>query len=130
MLSSIPTAPTSVLVLFPTRDVTLTSLFRAADLSQCSQPMALKRTHRAGDLRMDTGGLLRNGAGHLVMGDGGPVAIPPNSSLLIGSDGTVSVQPLGQGPEVMALVDRIKLVDPDASRLAKGEDGPAVPAGR
>lgn len=78
---------------------------------------------RAGDLRVEAGGLLSTGAGHLVIGDGGPVAIPPNASLLIGGDGTISVQPLGQGPETLAIVDRIKLVNPDAGQLQKGEDG-------
>ncbi len=78
---------------------------------------------RAGDLRVEAGGLLMTGAGHLVMGDGGPVAIPPNSSLLIGGDGTISIQPLGQGPETLAIVDRIKLVKPGLGNLQKGEDG-------
>jgi len=78
---------------------------------------------RAGDLRVEAGGLLSTGAGHLVMGDGGPVAIPPNNSLLIGVDGTISVQPLGQGPETLAIVDRIKLVNPDVSLMQKGPDG-------
>ncbi|MGB5626028.1 MAG: flagellar basal-body rod protein FlgF [Woeseiaceae bacterium] len=78
---------------------------------------------RAGDLRVEAGGLLSTGAGHLVMGNGGPVAIPPNSSLLIGGDGSISVQPLGQGPETLAIVDRIKLVNPDVSMLEKGSDG-------
>ena len=78
---------------------------------------------RAGDLRVNAGGLLSTGAGHLVIGDGGPVAVPPNNSLLIGADGTVSVQPLGQGPEILAIVDRIKLVNPDVANLAKGSDG-------
>ena len=78
---------------------------------------------RAGDLRIDAGGLLATGSGHLVLGDGGPVAIPPHSSLYIGADGTVSIQPLGQGPETLAIVDRIKVVNPDASLLQKGSDG-------
>ncbi len=78
---------------------------------------------RAGDLRVEAGGLLSTGAGHLVLGDGGPVAIPPNGSLLIGRDGTISVQPLGQGPETLAIVDRIKLVNPDLAALQKGSDG-------
>jgi flagellar basal-body rod protein FlgF len=78
---------------------------------------------RAGDLRIDAGGLLTNGAGHLVIGEGGPVAVPPHSSILIGTDGTISVQPIGQGPETLAIVDRIKLVDPDPRQLAKGADG-------
>lgn len=78
---------------------------------------------RAGDLRIESGGLLSTGAGHLVMGDGGPVAVPPNASLTIGADGTISVQPLGQGPETISIVDRIKLVNPDTRQLAKGSDG-------
>ncbi len=78
---------------------------------------------RAGDLRVNAGGILSNGAGHPVLGDGGPVAVPPNVSLTLGSDGTVSVQPLGQGPEALAVVDRIRLVNPDLSRLSKGADG-------
>jgi len=78
---------------------------------------------RAGDLRVEAGGLLSTGAGHLVLGDGGPVAIPPNSSLLIGRDGTISIQPIGQGPETLAIVDRIKLVNPDVALLQKGADG-------
>lgn len=78
---------------------------------------------RAGDLRVNSGGLLSNGAGHLVIGDGGPVAVPPNLSLTIGKDGTVTVQPLGQGPEALVVVDRIKLADPDVARLQKGSDG-------
>jgi len=78
---------------------------------------------RAGDLRISPGGLLETGAGHLVIGNGGPVAIPPATSITIGTDGTISIQPLGQGPETLAILDRIKLVDPDSAVLAKGEDG-------
>jgi len=79
---------------------------------------------RAGDLRIEAGGLLSTGAGHLVLGEGGgPVAIPPNASLLIGGDGTISIQPLGQGPETISQVDRIKLVNPDIALLQKGSDG-------
>lgn len=78
---------------------------------------------RSGDLRIGAGGLLTTGAGHLVMGEAGPVSIPPHASLSLGADGTVSVQPLGQGAEVMAVVDRIRLVSPDRSLLAKGSDG-------
>ena len=78
---------------------------------------------RAGDLRVNPGGLLATGAGHLVIGDGGPVALPPNVSLLIGGDGTISVQPLGSGPETLTIADRIKLVNPDPTLMRKGEDG-------
>jgi flagellar basal-body rod protein FlgF len=42
---------------------------------------------------------------------------------MIGEDGTVSIVPLGQGPESIATVDRIRLVDAAPAQLAKGEDG-------
>ncbi len=78
---------------------------------------------RAGDLRIDANGLLTNGVGQQVLGDGGPITVPPHSSVLIGGDGTVSIVPLGQGPETTALVGRIKLVNPPAESLTRGEDG-------
>jgi flagellar basal-body rod protein FlgF len=78
---------------------------------------------RRGDLQEQLGGLLATGAGHLVLGDGGPVALPPRASMLIGEDGTITIQALDQGPEAQSIVDRIRLVNPDISRLQKGSDG-------
>ncbi|MFL6578229.1 MAG: flagellar basal body rod protein FlgF [Povalibacter sp.] len=78
---------------------------------------------RAGDLRVDPSGLLMNGAGHVVLGDSGPVSVPPNSSMMIAGDGTVSIVPIGQGPETTAMVGRIKLVNPPAETMVRGEDG-------
>ncbi len=78
---------------------------------------------RAGDLRVDTTGTLRNGAGDLVLGDGGPITVPQSSSVLVGADGTVSIVPLGQGPETTAVVGRIKLVNPAVETLERGADG-------
>lgn len=78
---------------------------------------------RRGDLNIDANGLLRTGAGNPVLGDGGPIAVPPSSSVTVGDDGTISVVPLGQGPEAPAQVDRIRLVDPDPAGLQRGTDG-------
>ncbi len=78
---------------------------------------------RAGDLRVDPSGLLMTGRGDLVLGNAGPVSIPPNAGLTMGTDGSITVQPLGQGPEALSLIDRLKLVNPDVKQLAKGEDG-------
>jgi len=78
---------------------------------------------RAGDLRVEPTGMLTTGAGHPVLGDGGPVTVPPNSSLIVGSDGNISIVPLGQGPETTAIVGRIKLVNPPEQTLVRGEDG-------
>ncbi len=78
---------------------------------------------RAGDLRVDANGQLRNGSGLAVLGDAGPLAVPPNSSLVVGTDGTISIVPLGQGPETVATIGRIKLVNPPAETLERGTDG-------
>jgi flagellar basal-body rod protein FlgF len=78
---------------------------------------------RAGDLRVDTNGQLRTGTGLAVLGEAGPVSVPPHASLLIASDGTVSIVPLGQGPETKAEVGRIKLVNPATQDVEKGSDG-------
>jgi flagellar basal-body rod protein FlgF len=43
--------------------------------------------------------------------------------VLIGSDGGVSIVPLGQGPETRAIVGRIKLVKPEAAQLERAADG-------
>ncbi len=78
---------------------------------------------RAGDLRIDPSGILMTGTGRQVLGDSGPLSVPPNSSVQIARDGSVSVVPLGQGPETSATVGRIKLVNPPAAGLTRGSDG-------
>lgn len=78
---------------------------------------------RRGDLHVNTAGLLENGAGQLVLGNAGPIAIPPADKIEIGTDGTVSVVPLGQSANTLAVIDRIRLVKPDNADMVKGEDG-------
>jgi flagellar basal-body rod protein FlgF len=74
---------------------------------------------RAGHLEVTNEGLLVTAAGLPVNGDGGPITIPPNSTVQIGGDGTVSA--LAQGGRPTA-VGRIKLVTPEA-KLQRGDDG-------
>lgn len=78
---------------------------------------------RGGTFNVNAVGLLETQRGELVLGDNGPVAVPPNVSLTIGSDGTISVVPQGQGPETLAQIGRMKLVNPDAKLLEKRPDG-------
>ena len=78
---------------------------------------------RAGDLKIDNLGRLTNGAGQTIIGDGGPISIPANAKLEVGSDGTISIQPIGQAVNSLAILDRIKLVNPDNKQLEKGSDG-------
>ncbi len=79
---------------------------------------------RAGDLRVTPEGFLQNGAGLKVLGQDGPITIPPAEKLNIGRDGTVSIIPLGSGnATTLVTVGLIKLVKPDAGNLEKSADG-------
>lgn len=78
---------------------------------------------RAGDFRVDTNGFLSTGTGLLVLGEGGPISIPPYQKLDIGSDGSISIIALGQTSESVTVVDRIKMVKPELSQIVKGNDG-------
>ncbi|MGD9843169.1 MAG: flagellar basal-body rod protein FlgF [Steroidobacteraceae bacterium] len=78
---------------------------------------------RAGDLHVDSGGLLVTASGLPVMGDGGPITVPAYSAINVGRDGTVSIVPAGQQASTMAAVGRIKLVNPPDAELQRGDDG-------
>ncbi|WP_028694557.1 flagellar basal-body rod protein FlgF [Pseudomonas cremoricolorata] len=78
---------------------------------------------RTGSLNIDALGVLRAGNGMPVLGNGGPIAVPPEQKVEVGDDGTISIRAMGEDPRVMAQVDRIKLVNPDTKGLVKGLDG-------
>ena len=78
---------------------------------------------RRGDLEVDPSGRLVNGEGLPVMGNNGPIALPPFERIEVGSDGTLSIRPLGGDSNEIAVVDRIKLVKASNDQLHKGEDG-------
>ncbi len=78
---------------------------------------------RAGNLHVDSAGLLVTASGLPVMGDGGPITVPAYSAINVGRDGTVSIVPAGQQASTMAAVGRIKLVNPADADLQRGSDG-------
>jgi flagellar basal-body rod protein FlgF len=78
---------------------------------------------RSASLKVNSVGLLETESGALVLGDNGPMALPPYTQISLASDGTVSIVPQGQGAETMAQVGRLKLVNPEVERLGKRPDG-------
>jgi flagellar basal-body rod protein FlgF len=78
---------------------------------------------RSASLKVSALGLLETERGEPVLGDNGPLAVPPYTQISVAADGTISVVPQGQGPETMAQVGRLKLVNPEADRLGKRLDG-------
>ena len=78
---------------------------------------------RMGHLQISQNGIMQTTNGLNVLGDAGPVAVPPDQELLIGRDGTVSTVPIGQNLNAVAIAGRIKLVNPAEIDLVRGEDG-------
>ncbi|TJY62874.1 flagellar basal body rod protein FlgF [Sinimarinibacterium sp. CAU 1509] len=78
---------------------------------------------KAGNLQIDSAGQLRLASGQAVMGDGGPLSVPPSTQLSIGGDGTISVVSQGQGAETLVAVGRLRTVAARPEQLARSEDG-------
>ena len=77
---------------------------------------------RAGDLHVDPSGQLLTATGHPVLGDNGPISVPPYSSITVAKDGSISIVPLGSTAQTNAIVARLKLVNPPANTLQRGAD--------
>ncbi|PSS56345.1 flagellar basal body rod protein FlgF [Pseudomonas sp. BBP2017] len=78
---------------------------------------------RTASMNIDALGVLRASNGMPIMGNGGPIAVPPEQKVEVGEDGTITIRAMGEGPRVMAEVDRIKMVNPDLKTMTKGLDG-------
>ena len=78
---------------------------------------------RAGNLQVNVNGQLQTASGLNVLGDGGPIAIPPDNNITIAPDGTVSAIPSFGTPNNVNVVGRIKLVNPPEDQLVRGDDG-------
>jgi flagellar basal-body rod protein FlgF len=78
---------------------------------------------RRGDLQVAATGVLTTGDGHPVLGDSGPITIPPADSIRIAEDGAIWIVPAGGDASQPQQVDRLKLTSPAGSNVAKGLDG-------
>ena len=78
---------------------------------------------RNGSLQIGPNGQLQTRNGLPVLGDSGPIAIPPDTDITVAKDGTVSTVPIGQNLNAVTAVGRIKLVNPAEADLVRGADG-------
>jgi len=74
---------------------------------------------RGGSLEVSNDGTLTTRSGLPVLGDGGPLQVPPNAAVSIGADGTVSAK--GADGKNTA-IGKLKLVTPETA-LKRGDDG-------
>ena len=115
---------------FDTSPGTLVETARALDVAVAGKgwiavqaPDGTEAYTRAGDLHVSPTGVLETATGHPVIGDGGPISLPPSTEIAIGGDGTISIVPQGLGPNTLASISRIKLVNPADADITKGTDG-------
>jgi flagellar basal-body rod protein FlgF len=77
---------------------------------------------RRGDLSVAPSGVLETGDGFPVMGQSGPITIPPYDKLTIAGDGTISIIPQGGDPKNPQVIDKLKLASTKGSNTVKGLD--------
>jgi len=86
---------------------------------------------RRGDLKINPQGQLENGSGHLVLGNGGPIAIPPGMMVSINPDGTIfAADPAQTGAVQQTLIGRLLLRDASTTQLERRDDGLFGPMGK
>lgn len=77
---------------------------------------------RRGDLEVTASGVLQTGDGHIVMGEGGPITLPPYQSVTIAGDGSISIVPIGGDAATPQIVGRLKLASAKGTDTVKGLD--------
>jgi flagellar basal-body rod protein FlgF len=77
---------------------------------------------RNGSLQVSPNGILQTRDGKPVLGDGGPITIPPDNEITIGADGSISASQPDQ-PGVVNVIAQLKLVNPPEATLQRGDDG-------
>ena len=78
---------------------------------------------RRGDLQVASSGLLTTGDGKPVMGSGGPITLPPADSISIAPDGKILIVPAGGDASQPQEVDKLRIVSPKGTAIAKQLDG-------
>jgi flagellar basal-body rod protein FlgF len=78
---------------------------------------------RNGSLKLTEEGVLQTSSGLNVVGDGGPLSIPPGRNVAVAKDGTISLVPDGSAATGLTSIGKLKLVNPPAADLTRGDDG-------
>lgn len=78
---------------------------------------------RNGSFHFDENGQLVDSLNRTVLGQGGPISAPPGATITVGTDGSISELGGGDSPNQIAVVDRLKLVNPGNATMVRGDDG-------
>jgi len=75
---------------------------------------------RSGEIEIGADGAL-SVHGRALLGEGGPIVLPPHTAVEVGTDGTISV--LTEGATLMQVVDKLRLVNAEGAQLTKNQAG-------
>mgnify|MGYP000306490633 CR=1 FL=1 len=78
---------------------------------------------RHGNLKLSEAGVLQTQSGLNILGEAGPISIPPDVTVTIAKDGTVSTIANGIKPGAVTIAGRIKLVNPPEETLTRIDNG-------
>lgn len=78
---------------------------------------------RGGNLQVGADGQMMTMDSRPLLGDSGPLVVPPGSSLVVAEDGMVTALGAGDPAVGAAEVGRLKLVNPAVNALVRGDDG-------
>ncbi|MFW7342472.1 flagellar basal-body rod protein FlgF [Pollutimonas sp. H1-120] len=79
---------------------------------------------RSGEFAVNTQGLLVTQQGFPVMSaDGAPVEVPERGAVTFSGDGQISALGAGDNPNDIQLIGQLKLVNPPAADMVRGDDG-------
>ncbi len=78
---------------------------------------------RNGAFKLNENGVLQTQTGRNVIGDGGPITLPPGVAVAIARDGTISTTDPATPGVPPTVVGRLKLVNPPEENLKRGDDG-------
>ncbi|MBS0370443.1 MAG: flagellar basal-body rod protein FlgF [Proteobacteria bacterium] len=78
---------------------------------------------RNGSFEVSPNGVLQTRSGLPVLGNGGPITVPPDVEMQLGGDGTLSTVQRSGSRNNTSAVDQLKLVNPPEQDLQRGADG-------
>ncbi|MCX8956377.1 flagellar basal body rod protein FlgF [Erwinia psidii] len=77
---------------------------------------------RNGNMEINPAGQLTI-QGNLVVGDGGPIAVPQGAEVTIAADGSITALNPGDAPNATVQLGRLKLVKATSTEVTRGDDG-------
>jgi flagellar basal-body rod protein FlgF len=115
----------------PSSEEVLDADRQAGAINQTGRPLDIAVTGdawteaytRRGDLEISPSGVLQTGDGFPVIGQSGPITVPPAQKVMITPQGQLSIIPLGSDPSsTPQVIDQLKLASTKGSDTVKGLD--------